>query len=116
MKLYRNLFYVLFCIFAIGVTLMCLVPPDSIISLISTGLVTGSFVGAVNVFVNYAHARSSYFMELAIALFEICHKLGGDLVRARMRNKDLSDSTKKEIVAQYKNSLGSDMEEASSME
>lgn len=56
------------------------------------------------------------FWELAIALFEICHELGGDLVRARMRNKDLSDSTKKEIVAQYKNSLRSDMEEVSSME
>ena len=71
---------------------------------------------AVNVFVNYAHARSSYFRELSIALVEICHELGGDLVRARMRNKDLSDSTKKEIVAQYKNSLRSDMEEVSSME
>lgn len=116
MKLYRNLFYVLFCIFAVGVTLMCLVPSDSITSRISTGLVTGSFVGAVNVFVNYAHARRSYFRELAIALFEICHELGGDLVRARMRNKDLSDSTKKEIVARYKNSLRSDMEEVSSME
>lgn len=81
---------------------MCLVPQDSIISRIYTGLVTGSFVGAVNVFVNYAHARSSYFRELAIALFEICHELGGDLVRARMRNNDLSDSTKKEIVARYK--------------
>ena len=116
MKLYRNLFYVLFGIFAVGVTLMCLVPPNSITSRISTGLVTGSFVGAVNVFVNYAHARSSYFRELAIALFEICHELGGDLVRARMRNKDLADSTKKEIVARYKNSLRSDMEEVSSME
>ena len=49
MKLYRNLFYVLFGIFAVGVTLMCLVLPDSITSRISTGLVTGSFVGAVNV-------------------------------------------------------------------
>lgn len=116
MKLYRNLFYVLLGIFAVGVTLLCLVLPDSIISRISTGLVTGSFVGAVNVFVNYAHARSSYFRELAIALVEICHELGGDLVRARMRNKDLSDSTKKEIVAQYKNGLKSDMEEVSSME
>lgn len=67
-------------------------------------------------FVNYAYAMSSYFRELAIALFEICHELGGDLVRARMRNKDLSDSTKKEIVARYKNSLRSDMEEVSSME
>lgn len=116
MKLYRNLFYVLFCIFAVGVTLMCLVPPNSITSRISTGLVTGSFVGAVNVFVNYAHARSSYFRELAIALFEICHELGGDLVRARMRNKDLSDSTKKEIVAQYKNGHKFEMEEICSME
>lgn len=86
MKLYRNLFYVLLGIFAVGVTLLCLVPPDSITSRISTGLVTGSFVGAVNVFVNYAHARSSYFRELAIALFEICHELGGDLVRARLWN------------------------------
>lgn len=105
----------LFGIFAVGVTLMCLVPSDSITSRISTGLVTGSFVG-VNVFVNYAHVRSSYFRELAIALVEICHELGGDLVRARMRNNDLSDLTKKEIVAQYKNSLRSDMEEVSSME
>lgn len=48
--------------------------------------------------------------------FEICHDLGGYFVRARMRNNDLSDSTKKEIVAQYKNSLRSDMEEVSSME
>lgn len=71
---------------------------------------------AVNVFVNYAHARSSYFREFAIALVEICHELGGYLVRARMRNKALSDSTKKEIVAWYKNSLRSDMEEVSSME
>lgn len=46
--------------------------------------------------------------------FEICHDLGGYFVRARMRNNDLSDSTKKEIVAQYKNSLRSDMEEVSS--
>ena len=116
MKLYRNLFYVLFGIFAVGVTLMCLVPPNSITSRISTGLVTGSFVGAVNVFVNYAHARSSYFRELAIALFEICHELGGDLARARMRNKDLSDSTKKEIVAQYKNGHKFEMEEVCRME
>lgn len=116
MKLYRNLFYVLFCIFAVGVTLMCLVPPNSIISRISTGLVTGSFVGAVNVFVNYAHARSSYFRELAIALFEICHELGGDLVRARMGNKDLSESTKEEIIAQYKNGHKFVMEDVSSME
>ena len=116
MKLYRNLFYELFCIFAVGVTLMCLVPSDSITSRVSTGLVTGSFVGAVNVFVNYAHARSSYFRELAIALFEICHELGGDLVRARMRNKDLSDSTKKEIVAQYKNGHTFEMEEVCGME
>lgn len=116
MKLYRNLFYVLFGIFAVGVTLMGLVPQDSITSRISTGLVTGSFVGAVNVFVNYAHARSSYFRELAIALFEICHELGGDLVRARMRNKDLADSTKKEIVAQYKNGHTFEMEEVCGME
>ena len=116
MKLYRNLFYVLFGIFAVGVTLMCLVPSDSITSRISTGLVTGSFVGAVNVFVNYAHARSSYFRELAIALFEISHELGGDLVRARMRNKDLADSTKKEIVAQYKNGHKFEMEEVCGME
>lgn len=116
MKLYRNLFYVLFGIFAVGVTLMCLVLSDSITSRISTGLVTGSFVGTVNVFVNYAHARSSYFRELAIALFEICHELGGDLVRARMRNKDLSDSTKKEIVAQYKNGHKFEMEEVCGME
>lgn len=116
MKLYRNLFYVLFCIFAVGVTLMCLVPPNSITSRISTGLVTGSFVGAVNLFVNYAHARSSYLRGLAIALFEICHELGGDLVRARMRNKDLSDSTKKEIVAQYKNGHKFEMEEVCGME
>ena len=95
---------------------MCLVPSGSITSRISTGLITSSFVGAVNVFVNYAHARGSYLRESAIALFEICHELGGDLVRARMRNKDLADSTKKEIVAQYKNSLRSDMEEVSSME
>lgn len=115
MKLYRNLFYVLFGIFVVGVTLLCLVPSDSIISRISTGLVTGSFVGAVNVFVNYAHARSSYFRELAIALFEICHELGGDFVRARLRNKDLSDSTKKEIVAQYKNSHKFEMEEVCGM-
>ena len=106
----------LFGIFAVGVTLMCLVPQDSITSRISTGLVTGSFVGAVNVFVNYAHARSSYFRELAIALFEICLELGGNLVRARMRNNDLSDLSKKDIVAQYKNSLRSDMEEVGSME
>lgn len=33
-----------------------------------------------------------------------------------MKNKDLADSTKKEIVAQYKNGLRSDMEEVSSME
>lgn len=106
----------LFGIFAVGVTLMCLMPPDSITSRIFTGLVTGSFVGAVNVFVNYAHARSSYFRELAIALFEICHELGGDLVRARMRNKDLSDSTKKEIVAQYKNGHKFEIEEVCGME
>lgn len=116
MKLYRNLFYVLFGIFAVGVTLMCLVPSDSIISRISTGLVTGLFVGAVNVFVNYAHARSSYYRELAIALFEICLELGGDLVRARMRNKDLADLTKKEIVVQYKNGYKFEMEEVCGME
>lgn len=106
----------LFCIFVVGVTLMCLVPPNSITSRISTGLVTGSFVGAVNVFVNYAHVRSSYLRELAIALFEICHELGGDLVRARMRNKDLADSTKNELVAQYKNGHKFEMGEICSME
>ena len=116
MKLYRNLFYVLLGIFAVGVTLLCLVQPDSIISRISTGLVTGSFVGAVNVFVNYAHARSSYFKELAVALSEICHELGGDLIRARLRNNDLSESTKEEIIAQYKNGQKSVMEDVSSME
>ena len=71
---------------------------------------------AVNVFVNYAHARSSYFRELAIELVEICHELGGDLVRARMRNNDLSDSTKKEIVAQYKNGYKFEMKEVCGME
>ena len=116
MKLYRNLFYVLFGIFAVGVTLLCLVLPDSIISRISTGLVTGSFVGAVNVFVNYAHARSSYFKELAVALSEICHELGSDLIKARLRNNDLSESTKEEIIAQYKNGNKFVMEDVSSME
>lgn len=95
---------------------MCLVLPDSIISRISTGLVTGSFVGVVNVFVNYAHARSSYFKELAVALSEICHELGSDLIKARLRNKDLSDSTKKEIVAQHKNGHKFEMEEVCGME
>lgn len=103
-------------IFAVGVTLLCLVLPDSIISRISTGLVTGSFVGVVNVFVNYAHARSSYFKELAVALSEICHELGSDLIKARLRNKDLSDSTKKEIVAQHKNGHKFEMEEVCGME
>lgn len=116
MKLYRNLFYVLLGIFAVGVTLLCLVPPDSIISRISTGLVTGSFVGAVNGFVNYAHARSSYFKELAVALSEICHELGGDLVRARLRNMDLAESTKEDIIAQYKKGHEYEMEEVSRME
>ena len=103
-------------IFAVGVTLLCLVLPDSIISRISTGLVTGSFVGAVNVFVNYAHARSSYFKELAVALSEICHELGSDLIKARLRNNDLSESTKEEIIAQYKNGHKFAMEDVSSME
>lgn len=67
-------------------------------------------------FVNYAHARSSYFREIAIALVEICHELGGDLVRARMRNKDHADSMKKEIVAQYKNGHKFEMEEVCGME
>ena len=116
MKLYRNLFYVLLGIFAVGVTILCLVPPDSIISRISTGLVTGSFVGAVNVFVNYAHARSSYFKELAVALSEICHELGGDLVRARLQNMDLAESTKEDIIAQYKKGHEFETEEVSSME
>lgn len=116
MKLYRNLFYVLLGIFAVGVTLLCLALPDSIISRISTGLVTGSFVGAVNVFVNYAHARSSYFKELAVALSEICHELGSDLIKSRLRNNDLSESTKEEIIAQYKNGHKFVMEDVSSME
>lgn len=116
MKLYRNLFYVLLGIFAVGVTILCLVSPDSIISRISTGLVTGSFVWAVNVFVNYAHARSSYFKELAVALSEICHELGSDLIKARLRNNDLSESTKEEIIAQYKNGHKFVMEDVSSME
>lgn len=116
MQLYRNLFYVLLGIFAVGVTLLCLVLPDSIISRISTGLVTGSFVGAVNVFVNYAHARSSYFKELAVVLSEICHELGSDLIKARLRNNDLSESTKEEIIAQYKNGHKFELEEVCGME
>lgn len=48
--------------------------------------------------------------------FEICYELGGDFVRARVRNKDLSDLTRKEIVAQYKNGYKFEMKEVCGME
>ena len=81
MKPYRNLFYVLFGIFAVGVTFLCLVPSDSIINRISTGLVTGSFVGQsmcssimrmpeVRILESLLLHWSKYVMNLVVILLE----------------------------------------------
>lgn len=83
--------------------MVCLIEPTSIMSRIATGLITGSFVGAINIFVNYAHARSSFFDKLARALLDICHQLGFDYISAKLENERLASSSKKENIAFYKN-------------
>lgn len=73
MKLSRSLLYVLILIFIVGIVLICLVPETSAWSRIATGLITGSFVGAINTLVNYLHHRKEFFekyVELYEALLE----------------------------------------------
>lgn len=57
MRLSRNLFYALMLLFIAGIILICLVDAASVWSRIAAGLVTGSFVGAVNTLVNYFHQQ-----------------------------------------------------------
>lgn len=102
MKLFRNLIYILSGLLVIGIILVILVCPSSVMSRIATGLTTGAFVGLISAVVNYVHVRNSYLENLSMTLFRIKHALLGDLFDAEDRNKLLSEKTKKEIIEYYK--------------
>ena len=102
MKLSRNLFLILVLLFIIGVVLVSVVNPASVMSRIATGLITGSFVGAISAFVNYAHLRTVFFNNLVISLWDFFDQLKHDYILAKVRNEQLAESSKEENIAYYK--------------
>ena len=99
MKLSRNLFLILVLLFIIGVVLVSVVNPASVMSRIATGLITGSFVGAISAFVNYAHLRTVFFNNLVISLWDFFDQLKHDYILAKVRNEQLAESSKEENIA-----------------
>ena len=103
MRLYRNLLFILLAIFLVSVILVCLVEPTSVMSRIATGLITGSFVGAINTFVNYVHLRVSFFDSLSRKLFDVSLYLMRDYSEAKIRNEYLETISKTDIISDYTN-------------
>lgn len=115
MKLYRDLIFILLGFLVLGVVLVCLVPASSVMSRIGTGLITGAFIGLINMIVNYIHSRNAFFEKLNFCLFEIAHELGGDYLSAKLRNDDLDSSSKTETILYYKNRHNWEQEEVDKM-
>lgn len=103
MVLYRNLVFILLAVFFAGIVWICLVDPSTVASRIAAGLITGSFVGAINTFANYIHLRVSFFDKVASTLIEIGYELGHDLIDARRMNEELVSLSKREIITRYSN-------------
>ena len=102
MKLYRNLIYILASIFLIGIFWVCLAEPQSVMSRIATGLITGSFVGAINTFVSYMYQRTAFFDKMSSTLTRIGHELGNDYIDVVLKNEELASSKSEDIVNSYK--------------
>lgn len=77
--------------------------PSTVASRIAAGLITGSFVGAINTFANYIHLRVSFFDKVASTLIDIGYELGHDLIDARRMNEELASLSKSEIITRYSN-------------
>lgn len=112
MKLSRSLLYVLISIFVIGITLICLVPTTSILSRIATGLITGSFVGAINTLVNYFHQRKQYFEEYSLFALNMSHELLTDFSRHKVRMEHIQTLRREDIIEQDHKCTMEHLEEA----
>lgn len=80
MRLYRSLFYVLMVLFVSGVVLIVTADPSRVMSRIAIGMITGSFVGILTTFVNYIHAKQSYFEDLYNNALDLYFDLQYELV------------------------------------
>lgn len=98
MRLSRSLFYFLILIFASGVVLICLADSSSVWSRIATGLITGSFVGAVNTLVNYLHHRKEFFEKYSQNSMDVVHALRDDFWNAKKRLEYIQTASREEII------------------
>ena len=98
MKLSRSLLYVLILVFIVGIVLICLVPETSAWSRIATGLITGSFVGAINTLVNYLHHRKEFFEKYSLTVLDLTYSLQEDYINFKIRMDDMEKETRKEII------------------
>lgn len=98
MRLSRSLFYFLILIFVSGVVLICLVDSSSVWSRIATGLITGSFVGAVNTLVNYLHHRKEFFEKYSQNSMDVVHALRDDFWNAKKRLEYIQTASREEII------------------
>lgn len=112
MKLSRSLLYVLISIFVIGIVLICLVSTTSILSRISTGLITGSFVGVINTLVNYFHQRKEYFDKYTLTALDMSHELLTDFSRHKMRMEHIQILRREDIIEQDHKCTMEHLEEA----
>ena len=98
MRLSRNLFYALMLLFIAGIILICLVDAASVWSRIAAGLVTGSFVGAVNTLVNYFHQRKEFFSKYSISAFEMSLEIRKDFSMFNARMEYLRSALREDII------------------
>lgn len=98
MKLSRSLLYGLILIFIVGIVLICLVPEASAWSRIATGLITGSFVGAINTLVNYLHHRKEFFEKYSFTVLDLTYSLQEDFINFKIRMDDIEKRTRKDII------------------
>lgn len=98
MRLSRNLFYALLLLFIAGIALICLVDASSVWSRIATGIVTGSFVGAINALVNYFHQRREFFSKYSISAFELSIEIRKDFSLFKARMEHLQSASREDVI------------------
>lgn len=98
MRLYRSLFYVLMVLFVSGVVLIVTADPSRVMSRIAIGMITGSFVGILTTFVNYIHAKQSYFEDLYKNALDLYFDLQYELVNAKLKVEDIETNDKQFLI------------------
>lgn len=94
MKLQRTLFYVMLVVLIIALMMIIYVDPNTVLSRIATGFITGSVIGISSAIVNYLHQKQVFFEKLTDTLFKIVSKMQDYASEAKIYNESLAEHSK----------------------